>query len=70
MLHLQISVVLSKSGKKGERMELKAPAILPSAALSSQRHRNSGGKEKVDFHLSFPNHRQAGDQDATKEPQM
>lgn len=42
-------------------MELKAPAILPSAALRSQRLRDSGGKEKVDFHPSFPNHRQAGD---------
>lgn len=50
-----------RSGKKGERMELKAPVILPSAALSSQRHKDSGGKEKVDFYLSFSNHRQPGD---------
>lgn len=40
-------------------MELKAPVVSP-GALSSRRHRDSASKEKVDFHPSFPKHREAG----------
>lgn len=49
-------------------MELKAPVISPSGALSSQGRRwlcvvwrgDSGSGEKADFHPSLPNHRKGG----------
>lgn len=50
-----------RGGKKGVRMELKGfNNFTKWCSEFPKEHWDSGSKEKVDFHSSFPNHRKGG----------